>query len=96
MQISCMQSNFTCSPEFTEYAYRDECNNFSMTNISRDIFAQFIIWSLNCFGPKSQFETALKKACDVTVRTKIKKIICVDRVSVRLTYYANFKWHLSI
>ena len=71
-----MQSNFTCSPEFTEYAYRYECNNFSMTNISRDIFAQFIIWSLNCFGPKSQFETALKKACDVTVRTKIKKL-CV-------------------
>ena len=40
MQISCMQPNFTCSLELTEYAYRDECNSISMFDRSRDIQAQ--------------------------------------------------------
>ena len=32
-----MQPNFTCSPELTEYAYRDECNNIFMFNGTRDL-----------------------------------------------------------
>ena len=31
-----MQPNFTCSPELTEYAYRDECNNIFMFNGTGD------------------------------------------------------------
>ena len=33
---------------------------------------------------------------DVTVGTKIIKIICTDTASVELYYGANFKWHMPI
>ena len=35
-------------------------------------------------------------AGDVTVETKKMKMICADRVSVGLSYDANFKWHMPI
>ena len=41
-----MQPNFTCSPELTEYAYRDECNNIFMFNRTRDISLKAALDSL--------------------------------------------------
>ena len=35
-------------------------------------------------------------AGDVTVGTKKMKIICTDRMSVRLSYDVNFNWHMPV
>ena len=47
-----MQPNFTCSPELTEYAYRDECNNIFMFNRTRDISLKAVLDTL--FKPRSE------------------------------------------
>ena len=41
-----MQPNFTCSPELTEYAYRDECNNIFMFNRTRDLSLKTVLDTL--------------------------------------------------
>ena len=51
------------------------------------------------FGPSpSAFSEKKSKIItgDVTVRTRDMKIICADRVSVRLYNDAFFKWHMPL
>ena len=49
---------------------------------------------------KCHLETSLKKtriiAGDITVGTYKMKIICADRVSVRLYCDVNLKWHMPL
>ena len=66
-----------------------------------NVFKLVIILTLICefMGP-SQNAFSEKKtriiAGDVTGGTEKMKIICADIVSVRLSYYSNFKWHMQI
>ena len=69
------------------------CKSSILRIIHLTLIREFLRPSPSTFSGKKKSRIV---AGDITVRTMKMKFISVDRVSVRLSYDANIKWHMPI